>query len=92
MGKPRNRSKSVTPKLGPLLSSWPRPQMPADVQLVKANVAEAGPPGWVARSLEGASSTAGTLDGRPVRIYADGAMHSRFQREFSLVCSNYSKP
>ena len=50
--------------------------MPTDAQLVRAD-AEETIAGWTARSEEGPSSTAGTRDGRPVRIYADGAVLGR---------------
>ena len=46
--------------------------MPADAPLVRAD-AEETIAGWTARSEEGPDSTAGASDGRPVRIYADGA-------------------
>jgi hypothetical protein len=60
--------------------------MPADATLVSGAAEEAGPAGWVPRSVEGPSSTAGTCDGRPVRIYADGAVWKPPLLPSRLVC------
>ena len=84
------RSKRSTPPAEDDKSQQRPPTMPADARLVRAD-AEETIAGWTARSEEGPSSTAGTPDGRPVRIYADGAALDLEGTETPdpwLVCTN----